>query len=604
MSRTSVLSTVARLARSAWLAALLLVALCPSSARAWIETSVRGHHTVVTVSKDGSADVRQELVLKIRGGPVKSLEVAGIGSDIEPLEDGTVRRALNGSSSVWPLRVEPTEDGAVKLLIGADRGLRGGVYRFEFGYRIDARGQGWFEQAGERIRATWVGPRLDGGIDSAKVTFRVPRGSAAPSLPDAEEGPSAAVLLTEVRRGAQTDEVELVRAHVAQDERPVWQVEITSDALGTGVVTTAPAPEVGEVSGVALRALPTRRTPHSVWLLAALLGLAYGVSSSLKWRAARHNAERIGATPRSFLPLPPWLRHLIAGASLGGAVVLGLLESPTWAGFLLGLSMLAATLLPATRVPKPRGPGEWHLFEQGELVSQSVIGLRGRLLDAGSPLGFLLFVVLLGVIFGGAWGLLPQSSYQAGLAASSAAALLPLFLTGRIAELPPDTAQGALPLYCWLEKKLRSDSRVTTALWARRPLGGGQPDELRLRLRVEGALPGVRAIEIATELGAGLLLLPCVIVRVLDDSPAYRALPRSVVWTRGRDGEERVAILRPKAPHRGQCLRVVLGVLGVLAPTSAGGRSPGQPRANKSARSLGKGESTSNRGTSAVSHAT
>ena len=97
---------------------------------------------------------------------------------------------------------------------------------------------------------------------------------------------------------------------------------------------------------------------------------------------------------------------------------------------------------------------------------------------------------------------------------------------------------------------------------------------IRLRVLHERALPGVRAIEVGVEIGGGVVALPCVVVRVQDDSPAYRALPHSVHWVRGRTGEERVTILRPRVPTRGQCLQLLTGVLRLLSAGQEGAKAP------------------------------
>ncbi|MGE3668199.1 MAG: hypothetical protein AB7K71_01005, partial [Polyangiaceae bacterium] len=96
-------------------------------------------------------------------------------------------------------------------------------------------------------------------------------------------------------------------------------------------------------------------------------------------------------------------------------------------------------------------------------------------------------------------------------------------------------------------------------------------------------LRGLRAIEVGLEYhqtGTGPVGMPCVIVRVQDESAAYAALPRSVVWTRGRDEDERVTILRPKLPTYSMTLALVERLLIVLAARK---RRP-VPGAPKSAR--------------------
>ena len=62
---------------------LLLLALT-GTAQAWVETAVRSHEARIEVARDGTAVVRHQLVLKVRGGPMKSVEIGGMGTEIEP----------------------------------------------------------------------------------------------------------------------------------------------------------------------------------------------------------------------------------------------------------------------------------------------------------------------------------------------------------------------------------------------------------------------------------------------------------------------------------------------------------------------------------------
>lgn len=600
---------------------LCLVSALPRSAAAWIEMDVRTHRATLTVEANAQAEVRHDLLLRVRGGPLQALEIEGVGQEIEPLGDATVRAVGKGLGRVWPMELEARDDGVLVLRVGAEKGLRSGVYRFEFGYRLDVSERGWLEGKGDRARITWVQPRFSSGIDSAQVVFRVPRAAAMPSLPDDEDGPAAAVLLTEVRRGSDFDEVELIRAHVARGEPAVWQVDVDGSIFpGLAAEPDAEAAISPVVSPPRRLLLP--RTPFWVWLFGGALGLVYAVVLWVKGRALRRTCTELGIRERTLVPLPAGIRVPLAGALLGVAATLALLESPTLAGLAWAGALLLAALLPPWREPKPRGPGEWVRLRDEELAHPPRRVASGRWLDASDPRGAFLLAVIVAATLGAAWSLLPISPYRAGLTLASASAWLPVFLTGRSVDLPADPAWGALPLYLWLAKRLSRDQAVSTELWARRPLhkalhkGSSVPstvpdavpqelaasrspapgataagyDELRLRLLREGALPGVRAVEVGVEVGGGLVALPCVIVRVQDESLAYRALPHTVHWVRGRSAEERVAILRPRLPTRNQCLELATGVLRRLS--SAPGatqarRAPGAaatPRARKSPR--------------------
>ena len=584
--------------------ALLVLCLLGFTARpaaAWVEMEVRTHRATVGVEPDGRAEVRHELLLRVRGGPLQSLEIEGVGQELEVLGDATVRAMGKGLGRVWPMELTTRDDGALVLRINAEKGLRSGVYRFEFGYRYDAAERGWLERRGARARLTWVQPRFSSGIDSAQVLFRVPHAAVEPRLPEEEDGPAAAVLLTEVRRGPELDEVELVRAHVARGEPAVWQVDVDASVFRGLEVESAEAVRAQPSGAPPPARLLLPRTPVWMWAFGAALGLVYAIVLGLKWRGVRGSCAELGVRPRVLVPLPTALRVLGAGALLGIAATFALLESLTWAGLAWAGALLLAALLPPWREPRPRGPGEWARLSEAEVRQPRRSGGSGRWLDGSDSRGALLLVGIVMVTCLAAWTLLSTSPYRAGLTLASLSAWLPIFLTGRASDMPADPAWGAVALYRWLAKRLERDHCVACELWARRPLRAaargpelgeelkaskegaaavtdraeastqGQVevvasdcDEIRLRLLHERALQGVRAIEVGVEIGGGLVALPCVVVRVQDDSPAYRALPHSVHWVRGRTGEERVAILRPRVPTRGQCLQLLSGVLRLL----------------------------------------
>lgn len=588
------------------LAALAFFSCClvGRPAHAWVETDVVGHQATLSVDKDGHAEVRHTLHLRLRGGPLESLDLDGIGPTLETLADGTVRRAQSGNEQVWPLGVEPREDGGVHLRIESEKGLRSGTYQFEFGYRISLDERKGFERRGDRVRLTWIGPRFSGGVDSAKVVFRLPQSTEPPTVPESTDGETSGVLLSQVRRGAGFDEIELVRAYVARGEPAVWRVEMRADPFSAALERPDGRALGAAVSPPPPRMLELPTTPRWVWSLSLGLGFVYALLCYRKGRAQAENAREVGATPRALVPLPNVARSLFAGALLGAAAGLGLAEYPTWAGLCLCGALLMASLLPPLRLPRARGPGEWSRLSEDELRAQPAKLRAGRFLDASTVPGFVVFLLVALASAAAAWLLLPRSPYQAGLVLLGSAACLPLFFTGKMADIPPDAAFGALPLHHFIARKLARRSDVRSEVWARRPLGGGAPDELRLRIFLDGARSGLSAIEIGLEIGAGMLALPCVIVRAQDESDAYHALPRGVVWVRGRNGDERVAILRPRVPTRAQCLRIVEDVLALTSKKSEGGMPRAQRERKSAAMSSGRGAVTANAGTPSPTPAT
>lgn len=553
----------------------LLLLVWVSPAAAWIETSVRSDLVTVEVGRDGKAVVTHELIMRVRGGPLKSFELAGADTDAELLPNASVSntRAGAGVGESTPLLIEPSDDGTLKIEIDDEKGLRRGSYLFRFAYRTNLLGRDLITPKGSSVELRWVGPRLESGVDSAKVVFRLPQANVPPRVPDTQS-PSAGVgmaeefdgvFLSNLSREADRDVLEVVRPHVAKGEPVVWRVVADASAFEAFAPSAEDAPVVGrEVQG-----------PHGVsrlalWIAAGITSLLFALLVALKARAVSMACSVREATARTLLPLPAALRSALSGVLLGGALVVGvLLDQPTLFGVLLVLCMLCATHLSPRMVQGMRGPGSWRGLEARWLTSSDdERPLPGRFLDTGRLPGFLCFAALLAGFGVAAAFVFQRSPYFGMMIAIGSACLLPVFCTGRAGELPPDPVARPRRLLRYLIKKLGGRKGVDARLVGRFPEGLSTPDELRLEVLPRRGLRGLRAIEVGLEYhqtGTGPVGMPCVIVRVQDESAAYQALPRNVVWTRGRDEDERVTILRPKLPTFSMTLALVARLVVVLS---------------------------------------
>lgn len=568
--------------------AFLAFVLLPSVASAWVETAVRSHHARVVVDRDGRAEVRHELGLKLRGGPLEVLEVPGVGAGIEILPDAIVRRSEAGSAARWPLEVTATESGDLRLRVVDERGLRGGSFVFEFGYHISLVERGWFEKTDAGVRLAFVGPRLSTGVDAARVTFVVPAAEPAPVLLMPADG-AAGALLSQVRRGAQGDEIELVRAHLAVAEPALWQILASPQAFSAAPSALAPALQSVPVVE---RSLEKRSFIFWHALVALALSGAFGALVLAKARAYERAAAVRRARSRPLLPSSPVARAVVAGVFVGASAWTALVREPTWSAVLACGALLFTTFLLPTRLTLPRGPGEWKKLDPAKISREAA--LPGSSFEIGTPRGFLVFLALLGGTAVAAYRLLGTSTYLSLMAAAGALLFLPLFWTGRRRDLPePPESQGQ-KWFRYLQKKL--DVRVCQVeLWGRCPLvdvdassgsaftadfvgdvaapargelSAPAPDEVRIRFVPERFVSGLRAVEVVLEEGAGSFVSPCVLVRVLEDSDAARRLPRDFPWIRGRTAEEKVAIVRPTAPTPRQLLRLVRSVIVALTRSS------------------------------------
>jgi hypothetical protein len=580
------------LAAVACVAALLTLT---AAAHGWVETRIRSNYVTIDLERDGSATVAHEILMKVRGGPLKGYELGGVDSDAAVLPDGTVARARSGSTAAdpIPLLIDKREDGSVRLEIDQKQGLRSGSYLFKFRYRTDFAARNLIVPDGARVAIRWVGPRFADGIDSARVVYRLPAAKLAPRLPpvDAEQvalglaDDPGGIFLSSLRRAHDKDEFEILRPHIAKGEPVVWPVHADARAFSR----FAPEPVEAEPALVEQEvATPPQR--RALLLAGALaLALLYSALVAFKWHAFSRSCAVRRARPRALVALPIALRAALAGMALSVAATVATLTSyPTLAGVALVVAMaLAAQRGPRAAAPL-RGPGRWRVFSDEAAFARRGPGLPGRWLDTGAVAGFLLFVALLAGFAYGALRLLPSSAYHALVLALGSASLLPIFCTGRASELPADPVTRPRPLLSYLARRLRRDGTLQAAAWGRLPVGAEDPDELRLLVMPRRPLSGVAGIEVGLEYqygGGGPVALPYALVRVQDGSPGYQALCQHVSCVRGRSPEERVAVIRPKLPTRRMTLKLVERIASLLTQTGARGRAAqqGSPRFSRAA---------------------
>jgi hypothetical protein len=604
--------------RSGWLSRFLLaLALCIAApdARAWVERTVKSDSVTVDLERDGTAVVTHEILLGIRGGPLPEFAVEPIDADAELLEGATVTRAESGHAAGLPLPLTLTKNGTrIAMRVIGLKGLRGGTHQIRFSYRTNLEAAGKLEPGRASTTVEWTGPSFADGIDSARVVFRVPRGSVPPRLASARPGPDAVtitddadgVFLGTFRRAMDKDELEVVRPHMAKGEAVPWRITVDASIFD---VHAAPPPEEpvlapeAPVKATAPRAAPDRRPLYvGVGSMAALLALVV----ILKSRSVAAACKMRGALARPLVPFPAPARGLLAAACVSGAVFTALSTTePLFAAALLLAAMAFSTHLPPRLLPVLRGPGKWVRLEP-EVAFDPRAEKRppGRMLDAGTVPGFLLFAVLLSLFVAGAIVVARRSSYEGLWMALSSALLFPIFCTGSSGDLPfrslpEDTLE-------WLMNALDSARGIEVHPLARIPQGGTERDEIRLLVLPKPALPGFVALEAGLDFHQGilgLLPLPFVLVRVLENSAAAEALPKGLLWTRGRTADERVAVLRPKLPTR----KVTLELVKRLAERLTVSLSPDQRQRGKpsAARSAGKGLSAANGATtSSPAHAT
>jgi hypothetical protein len=398
------------------------------------------------------------------------------------------------------------------------------------------------------------------------------------------------VLVAGIRRAAEYDEIELVRSHVADGEPVPWRVDVSADVFSA---FTAVAPSAGAAAKSAPPALRASPQSRSFQLPATALGLFFALLVFLKQRAVFLLAKDAGARARALLPIPG--RSLLAGALFGGTLYVGAeLEEPTIAGVLLLGALSCAALRAPVFGRELRGPGRWLPLRDEDAFTDKPQASRGSWLDAGSRRGLLLLALLSFAALGLSFNELSRSPYRALLELLLASGTLPIFFTGLASDFSRDRVGSSRKFLRRLSQGLKAEAAFGKVVaWARVPEGRAEPDELRVLSLPKRPLSGLIGLEAGIELERGLggrVLLPFVIVRAKEGSPAHAVLLSGVSWSRGRKPEERVAILRPRLPTLALTLRLLARLSALLSEPKA---DQGSSRARSS---TGRSASTSKLG--------
>ncbi|MFW5926284.1 MAG: hypothetical protein ACOCV4_08970 [Myxococcota bacterium] len=333
------------------LGAVCICLAAAGSARAWTETDVQSARAEVDVGSDGRARVVLELEVRVRGGWVEGLEVAGLDPDVQ----------LDPKRPAWWLQVDESEDGAPPASFEPDlkvyedgrvhfrfprrRAPRRGTYRAGFAYetRLQARALD-----DDRVRLGWTLPPWRSGLDDVTVTLHAPEG-ARPAV-EPPDAPSA-VQASRSEKGDRTT-IRFRRAHLPRTV--AWTVGVTVPSRAVDLALR-PEPSVAPPRTAGSTPTPTGTSGALPWLVAAALMLLVAAKLWLYGRACREARVR----PRPLVPLPPWLRTaLSAAAALGAAAAWAHLPAAALA--LVG----AVPLLAMERLPRPPAPPRLGAFRR------------------------------------------------------------------------------------------------------------------------------------------------------------------------------------------------------------------------------------------------
>jgi hypothetical protein len=511
--------------------------LVSGRAQAWQEAHQTGDDVTVRIDASGGADVKHAIRWHVVRGPLKSIDVVHVDPSVT-LEPDVPITAEDGRSLL--AHAARRDERTVRITIDEPRALMRGTFTFDVRWHVDLVAARAVARDGATWRVVWSSPVATDGFDAARTVLDFPAAPDAPQPIVADTGAVDDGAVSTLRREPGRDLLELVRPHVARGESPVWTVRVDPRAL-PGVSD----PRLRRAPSASAPAEPDRIREASLAVGLGALALFFGLLVGHRGRVFAAACAKHGATARALLPVPGAARAGIAGIALAAGVALELTGRATAGAACVALATLAAALRAPLSRPVVRGPGRWLALRPEEAFAPSPSTWTADALAALVVLAGVAAVAVLGRRFD------PEAPW---LVALDASALVPLFVTGRASQLPPDGARAAAPWLARVFRALRARPELRVRPWARVPLEGDEPDELRLLVLPRATTPGLLGIEIGlawSPTPVGWAEVPEVLAQVLEGSAAAVRLTQELPGSRlvpGRRPDERVARLLPAAP--------------------------------------------------------
>jgi hypothetical protein len=504
------------------------------------------------------ASVTHHLRYRIVAGHFKQFDLVGVDPSATVAPEAVLTPEKGGNETAARVETVPKTTGTIRIFIDEGKGLTRGAYTVDVKYKLDLVAMKAITREGAMWKLSWTAPPAPEGHDGARVTFDLPAAPTEPRLAG-----EAATTLATLRRGAEHDELELVRPHVARGDAVVWSARVDPKAFP-------------RISTPELRPPPPVETPPPsilasnlarVFVAVAFASIAGLLSMLLRSKRARVVAltESRGLRARPIIPITPFAY---------GAVTAGSLAALLWWQPLFGAALVVlAMALGAHRAPaaivKPRGPGEWRPVSDPALLPIQTNEPASDALDLTCMRGRLTFLLLSAALGAAAFALrakIPQVALALPLAA---AALIPLFATGTRGQLPPAAVDLAARMLRPARDMIASSldlAHVELATIGR--VTKSAIDEVRLTGTPRDRIPGLRAIELALATAPGSWgASPEVLVRFDQSSAAARRIDRLANGSkilRGRAPGENVVRLVPEEPTAGSAAALVARLLADL----------------------------------------
>ena len=484
-------------ARAFGLVALVCLGLAgPSPAAAWTDASVRSVKANIVVAPDGTAHVALRVAVRVHGGWLEGLELAGLdpGLTLDPSAPTTV---TGEDGAVYApsvtTRAEGEESTRVQLSFERSGAPRRGAYEVALTYTTSLAHRATEALSdGETVRVSWTLPPWETGLDGVELTLDVPGGARAAQPLDAEADTRAAEL-TVVSVGGRT-QLTWRRPHLPRTT--VW-------TIAAEVPAASLAPALRRVRAEPPSA-PRSASSAPAWPVAVAVALALLLLGTLTARGRSAALARAGLTTAPLAPMPRPLRGALCFALVAAAPLVAVVH-PAFA--VAPLALLLALLLVRRGTALEVGDGE---VGEGALVEERPARpeeLRGAaraewlartltldaLLDATTPLGALVALSLVAASRS-AYLLLASNAAAPLVVLGAALGVVPLVaLTHRSRRRPPAAALLELRRTA-ARLRLAADAPAALALLV--STRAGKLVASRLRVVPETAPDGLRALEV------------------------------------------------------------------------------------------------------------
>ncbi|MFK7985299.1 MAG: hypothetical protein AB8I08_04640 [Sandaracinaceae bacterium] len=363
-----------------WTALAMLAWLAPTPAQAWTEAAVRSVQAEVVIDREARAHVTLHATVRVHGGWLEGLELAGLDPDLV-LDEQRPPVATDQDGQTYTPTTRVLANGRVQFTFPGTSPRRG-VLTLDLAYWTSLAHRATEPVDGERVRVRWTLPGWRSGLDGVQIDVWAPDGAVRGPRDRADTGAAVNLSTIDSERGPA---LRWRRAHLPR-------------TLPWSVAVDVPASEMATVlRGPAMMALPpvpeavAASTDHSgEWFLGLsvlLFLMVVGKLAAANWlgRGARSRA-------RGWIPGPMVLRLSLCALAAGGMATLG--EERPWVALGLGVALVA---LGAQR-PGPASPssqlGAWRPVDARWLaVSRRASWRRwmhpATVFDATTPLGLL-----------------------------------------------------------------------------------------------------------------------------------------------------------------------------------------------------------------------